>query len=400
MKALPKALLLLSIATAMATGAAAGADDRYSNDVNAGVRVNANVQAPRLTFSHPPQWRQVSGTPVYMVHDEDRPDFDMFRYGGNYYLYDDGNWFRADRWNGRYQRFDERDVPTALARVPEIEWRSYPGAWANRYSGSNTGQGNRDWNDRYGYSDDRDRNRSLDERRMNAPDPRADFRSTPRWRQVPGTQVQMVPDARNAGYDMFRAGSSYYIYGDNGQWYRSNRWDGQYQWLDSRDVPMTIARVPEREWRSYPSEWANRDTRINDPSSRTRLEDRNARDNRYLRDYRYAPPAPRITMRTAPSWRRLPGTAVYVATNNQADFDLFRVGNTFYLYNNGYWYRSNQWNGTFTSTDQARVPREFQRVPGSAWRHGPPSWANSRSNFERDYSSVQRQQWEESRRNR
>ena len=351
MKALPKALLLMSIATAMATGVTARAGDGYSYDGTTRIRTTTTtttrMQAPRLTFTHTPQWQQVSGTPVFMVRDEDRPDFDMFRYGNTYYIYDNGNWFRANRWNGTYQWFDEAYVPSALARVPEAEWRSYPSAWG--YTETSL---RRDPNDpRVLY----------EERRTVIPNPSIEWRSAPRWRLVPGTQVYMARNAGPMNYDMFRVGSTFYIYADNGEWYRANRWNGQFVAIDSRNVPMAISRVPEREWRSYPSEWANLGWRRNggmDPL-----------------DYRHAPAAPRIVLHGTPQWRMITGTPVYVSTNHEADFDLFRLGNTYYLYDDGYWYRSSRWNGTFTATHPSRVPREFQRVPRNQWRDGPPAWS-------------------------
>ena len=227
------------------------------------------------------------------------------------------------------------------------------------------------------------------------PDVRADFRTTPRWRLVSGTRVYVPSDAR-LSYDLFRVGNTYYVYTDNGAWYRASRWNDDYAWVDANDVPIEIARVPQREWRSYPSEWANRSDRdwndrysndrySNDRYSNDRYSNDRYSNDRYDRDYRNAPPAPRIVMRTAPRWRVVPNTRIYVATNSSTDFDLFRVGNTYYLYSDGYWYRSNRWNGTFMATSEDRVPREFMRVPRNQWRHGPPPWANARSNREGSY---------------
>jgi hypothetical protein len=208
-----------------------------------------------------------------------------------------------------------------------------------------------------------------------APDVRADFRTTPRWRLVSGTRVY-VPMDTDLSYDLFRAGNGYYLYADNGLWYRANAWNGNYVRVDVRDVPSTIAMVPQAEWRSYPSEWANRDMR--DDRS---YGNRNS-DDRYVRDYRNAPAAPRIVLRTAPRWRMVPNTRIYVATNTSTEYDLFRVGNAYYLYDDGYWYRGTRLNGAFVVTSEDRVPREFIRVPRSQWRHGPPEWANSRAQRE------------------
>lgn len=403
MRSLAKALPVLMLAGLAINGCAATAGDRAQSTTPYRGGTYAEVEAPRVSFRTAPQWIQVPGTTVYMVRHEQRPRFDLFRHGANYYIYDRGTWFRAPDWNARFTRFDERDVPVALMRVPENEWREYPEAWASR-----------SWEERSRYQGagyERDRQGRYSER---MPNPRADFRMAPRWRTVPGTRVSVAQNG-NARYDMFRVGSTFYVYNDNGDWYRANRWDGDYRWMDSRDVPREIARVPEREWRNYPAEWANdaRSGRRDDRASRDdgrwddrasrgedddRWDDRSYRDDERMsgdhrdrgwRDYRNAPPAPRISMRLAPQWRTVPGTRVAVVANNPHNFDLFRVNNEFWLYADGYWYRANRWNGDFTAVDEARVPREMERVPRSHWRGEPPSWAGG-SDRDRDYTRDSR----------
>ena len=69
----------------------------------------------------------------------------------------------------------------------------------------------------------------------------------------------------------------------------------------------------------------------------------------------------------------------------RVDVDLFRVGQVFFLYNDGYWYRSDRWSGDFVAISDTRLPRDFRMIPRSEWRHGPPPWANARANRNPSY---------------
>jgi len=50
---------------------------------------SANFQ---VTFGSRPHWTSVQGTRVQEIRQADRPDYDMFRYGGNYYAYNNNRW--------------------------------------------------------------------------------------------------------------------------------------------------------------------------------------------------------------------------------------------------------------------------------------------------------------------
>jgi hypothetical protein len=86
--------------------------------------------------------------------------------------------------------------------------------------------------------------------------PSVTFQRQPRWTNVPGTNVRMINSQDRPAYDMFRMGSSYYIY-DNNYWYRSNRWNGTYTAINQDAVPVEFNSVPREYWRSYPADWAN-----------------------------------------------------------------------------------------------------------------------------------------------
>jgi len=106
----------------------------------ADIRVVSRAPAPpAVTFRLSPAWQTIPGTTVAVVRAQDRPDYDLFRYGSRYFLYKDGYWYRSSQLNQRYVAIDERYVPMAIAMVPHDHWRSYPPGWMNprnpHYSG-------------------------------------------------------------------------------------------------------------------------------------------------------------------------------------------------------------------------------------------------------------------------
>jgi hypothetical protein len=81
---------------------------------------------PAIVFSRPPQMVTVPGTRVYVVDRYERPAYDYFRYGGSYYIYNDGYWYRAPRYDGPFVVVEERYVPRTIYRVPTSHWRNHP----------------------------------------------------------------------------------------------------------------------------------------------------------------------------------------------------------------------------------------------------------------------------------
>ena len=67
-----------------------------------------------------------------MIPYSERPDYDVFRIDGTYYVYSDGEWYSSYRESGQFTRIDENDVPDELSRVPRDQWRNYPPAWGRR----------------------------------------------------------------------------------------------------------------------------------------------------------------------------------------------------------------------------------------------------------------------------
>jgi len=83
-----------------------------------------------------------------------------------------------------------------------------------------------------------------------------------------------------------------------------------------------------------------------------------------------APPPPDVI------WSREPRLAVLRTTGvwyyeGPCDYDYFRYGNYYYIYNSGYWYRASSYRGPFVTVRETYVPRVFYGLHdrGYAWRH-------------------------------
>ncbi|HET9328252.1 MAG TPA: hypothetical protein VFQ05_15905 [Candidatus Eisenbacteria bacterium] len=109
--------LMLGFAVAMAPQA--GAATYYGFTVG----VNNAPPAPRVVLGTRPDLVAIPGTLVYAV---DNTDYDVFRYNGRYYLYNDGYWYRSSRTSGPYMVVDVRSVPQPILRVPSKSWKSHP----------------------------------------------------------------------------------------------------------------------------------------------------------------------------------------------------------------------------------------------------------------------------------
>src|ERR1043165_9787914 len=87
---------------------------------------STNWGGPVITFRHTPHVTRVSGTHVFLVRDNDQ-DNDMFRYRGDWYVYQNGDWYRASDYRGPYRLIDVSVVPDDILNVPAGNWRHYPG---------------------------------------------------------------------------------------------------------------------------------------------------------------------------------------------------------------------------------------------------------------------------------
>jgi hypothetical protein len=167
-------LLALGVTIAMATSAQA--QDRNYNGAQ---RPALSLQ---ITFGSAPHWDAVRGTNVRYIRRGDHSDYDMFRYGRNYYTYNNLNnrWYMSRSYRGRFRLIDDRAVPADFRRVPRDNWRNYPTAWDDR---GPQGSGDSFF--------------------------QVSFGTAPRWSNISGTRVEGIYGSDHPSYDVFRYGGSY-----------------------------------------------------------------------------------------------------------------------------------------------------------------------------------------------
>jgi len=94
-----------------------------------------------------------------------------------------------------------------------------------------------------------------------------------------------------------------------------------------------------------------------------------------------APPAPHIVFRARPHERLFPGDRVYVVDDpGVGDNDCFPYGGYYWVFREGYWYRSANWRRPFVVVHPRHVPATFYQMPPTRWKHhpnGPPDLRRS-----------------------
>lgn len=173
------------------------------------------------------------------------------------------------------------------------------------------------------------------------------FTTEPRMRIIPDTDVYYIRDASD--YDLYQYEGTWYL-NDAGDWYQASSWRGPFARMEVSGIPYEVATVPagyRRNWVSIRSTYRDRDYR-----------DREYRDRDYPSD-RYASTR---TFRRKPEMFTIAGTSVRYASR-ASDYDLYRFRGTWYLVDNGTWYRSSTWRGPFITVREGSVPREVRTVP-------------------------------------
>jgi hypothetical protein len=85
-----------------------------------------------------------------------------------------------------------------------------------------------------------------------------------------------------------------------------------------------------------------------------------------------APPPPVVVFRHEPRWELIPGSDVYeIVDYDQPGYDEFLCDGWYYIYNDGYWYRSDSWRGPFYAIYEDYVPAPIWYVPTTYWRVYP-----------------------------
>ena len=210
----------------------------------------------RVEFGTSPHWTTIGGTRVQVVRDDERPDYDIFRVNGRYYVYNTGDWYVSDVPNGTFSYMEPRFVPADLRSVPRQYWYSYPSDWDDNDQGNVYDRGNT--SGRY-YDSNPPTNRYDDRYYDN--DANATFRidfgpRRPRFTFVSGTSVEELSGPYRPNYDVFRYHHMYYVYA-NGAWYMGRHWDEPLARIAFSAVPSAFAQVPSTHWRSYPASWPN-----------------------------------------------------------------------------------------------------------------------------------------------
>jgi hypothetical protein len=249
---------------------------RYGRDNNTGasitLRMGDRYRGPNLGFNDQPTVVRIPGRGVYYVQDSDN---DVYRYGNNWYLNYNGDWYRADSYRGPWIFVGYRSVPRDIYTVPTNyrRWQDYRDQHYNWGRSENYGGGT-------SYSSD-DRNYAGGDRtnaggrtgasitlrigqRYNGPD--LGFSDQPDVVSVPGARgVYYVQDSSN---DVYRYGNNWYL-NYNGDWYRASSYSGPWVFVGYRSVPREVYSVPtpyRRGWTDYRDQHYDWNTNQNDDS--------------------------------------------------------------------------------------------------------------------------------------
>ena len=101
-----------------------------STPVRADIEVRIDIgnapPPPQFVFRERPRERFLRDYRVYVVDDPGVGDYDCFRYGGYYWVFRDGYWYRSPNWRRRFVVVQPRYVPEVFYRVPPTHWKHRP----------------------------------------------------------------------------------------------------------------------------------------------------------------------------------------------------------------------------------------------------------------------------------
>lgn len=95
-------------------------------DIDVRINIGNAPPAPRMVFRARPHERLFPGEHVYVVDDPGVGDQDCFRYGGYYWVFREGYWYRSVSWRSRFVVVDPRYVPTVFYQLPPTRWKHHP----------------------------------------------------------------------------------------------------------------------------------------------------------------------------------------------------------------------------------------------------------------------------------
>jgi hypothetical protein len=96
-----------------------------ATEVSVQLGISSAPPPPTFVFQEEPRVVVVPRSTVYVV-DDNRVDFDCFRYGVYWYIYNDGYWYRARSHRGPFRAIEVRYVPSAVVGVPPRHWKRHP----------------------------------------------------------------------------------------------------------------------------------------------------------------------------------------------------------------------------------------------------------------------------------
>jgi hypothetical protein len=95
-------------------------------DIDVRIDIGNAPPAPQLVFHARPHERYDPRARVYLVDDPGIGNYDCFRYGGYYWLFNDGYWYRSRSWRGGFVVIQPRYVPSSFYRVAPTRWKHHP----------------------------------------------------------------------------------------------------------------------------------------------------------------------------------------------------------------------------------------------------------------------------------
>jgi hypothetical protein len=104
---------------------------------------------------------------------------------------------------------------------------------------------------------------------------------------------------------------------------------------------------------------------------------------------RSAPPPPAFAFNSEPHFNYLSDLQVSVISDDSFGYDMFSLSGTYYLYNSGYWYRSQNPRSDFVAMDTRSVPRQIFDVDDQQyrWRSHPDGWRAGRQKVDNNGAS-------------
>jgi hypothetical protein len=364
MRRLPVWILCLSFVLALTIPMSRAA---AKTNVSFNLRIGERYRGPDLGYVQEPNVVS-AGNGVYYVRDADH---DVYRYGSQWYYNYNGDWYRANTYRGPWVFVGYRSVPRQVYTVSpryRRHWRDYKD---QHYSWGRDSRYNRDYPDNgydrggrnYGGNTGTSFTLHIGDRYRG---PNLGFYDQPTVVRVPGRGVYYVQDSDQ---DVYRSGNYWYL-NYNGDWYRANSYQGPWIFVGYRSVPRDIYTVPTqyRRWSDYRDshyDWGR--TESGDNGTTYSSDDRNyggrggSGASITLRiGQRYNGPS--LGFSSEPDIVAVPGArGVYYVQD--ANSDVYRYGNNWYLNYNGDWYRANNYNGPWVFVGYRSVPREVYSVP-------------------------------------